>query len=138
VGDQRVDEAQEDLRVLGRRAARLGGVGAIVAPGADDLVGIGDRRQQGDLRQRDVGRGALAVPGGAFEDARGEGGAQGRIGRAEPAAEIDDRIADQDAIRRMAGRGKADQFHDVTSLSGAVERLVGGDVDPVVATAVRV
>jgi len=59
VRDQGIDEPQEDRRVLRRGAAGLGGVGTIIAAGADDLVRVGDRRQQGDLRQRDIRRPAL-------------------------------------------------------------------------------
>ena len=42
--DESVDKPQEDLRVLRRRPTRFGRVGAIIAAGADDLVGVGDRR----------------------------------------------------------------------------------------------
>ena len=59
VRDQGIDEPQEDRRVLRRGAAGLGGVGTIIAAGADDLVRVGDRRQQSDLRQRDIRRPAL-------------------------------------------------------------------------------
>ena len=44
--DERIDQAQKDLRMLGRRAASLSRVGAIVAAGADDLVRLRDRGQQ--------------------------------------------------------------------------------------------
>jgi hypothetical protein len=50
VCDKGVDQPQEDLWVLRRRAARLGSVGAVIATGAYDLVRIGDRR----YRERDL------------------------------------------------------------------------------------
>jgi len=89
---------------------------AIVPPGADDFVRVGDRRQQDDLRERYVrGRDRYFISGSG-KRAAGNSRAQSGISIAEPASQIDNAVADDCAIRVASGCRKADKFHGVSSL----------------------
>src|SRR5271155_684827 len=113
--DKSVDQPQEDLWVLRRRAARLGSMGAVIAAGTDDLVRVGDRRQHRDLRQSDIRCYAAALGRCAVQFPAGNSCAQGGIPIAEPAPEIDDTVPDHRAIRTTPRCRKADQFHPASS-----------------------
>ena len=65
VGAQRVSELREEGRARRRLEPRLGGVGAVVEPDADDLVGVRDRGQELDLGEREL----VAVGVGEVADA---------------------------------------------------------------------
>src|SRR5712671_3991227 len=117
VRDERVDEPQKDRWVLRRWTARLGRMGAIVAPGADDLVGVGDRWQQTDLRQGYIRGRALHIGSGSAEHPAGDRSAQCWVPFAEPAPQIDDAVTDDHAVGAASCRSKANQFHGASSLS---------------------
>jgi hypothetical protein len=52
VRDKSIDQPQEDLWVFRGCAARFSSVDAVIAAGTDDLVRMGDRWRQRDLRAR--------------------------------------------------------------------------------------
>jgi hypothetical protein len=109
VADKRVDEAREHARLLRDVAPGLGRVRAIVDAGAQDLVGVGDRRQEADVGELVVRLRALGDATDVVERVRGERIAQGAVDQA--LVQRDDAVADDDAIRRLFIDDVACEFH---------------------------
>ena len=75
MGDQRVGEAGEERGEF-RQAAAFGEMGAVVQADADDLAGIGHRRQQAHVAKREVGVPAFRGRGDGGERVGGQRGAK--------------------------------------------------------------
>ena len=110
--DLAVGEAGEDHRMRRGGVAALGEVGGIVDADAEDLVGIGNGRQQFDLGQRVVRPLALQLFQLLEAAAR-----QQRLQRRkilQPASGIDDTRCCHDAVARDGASLEACDFHGVT------------------------
>jgi len=70
----------------------------VVEPDADDLARIRDHGKKGDFRELEIRLGAFRGLGGLDERAAREQGAQVRIFFADAAREVDDALADDDAV----------------------------------------
>src|SRR5215211_1805282 len=79
VADKRIGQAHEHARRLGDVAAGLGGVRAIIDAGAEDLVRIGNRRQEAHVGERVIAALALGGPANLVERARRERIAQAAV-----------------------------------------------------------
>ena len=95
VGASALRNLAKNVGLVGGLEPRLGGVGAVVEPDADDLVGIGDRRQQRDLVERGVPPAARPIdrflePAGAISSRTEEPGVEhGAVARSRPPAARD-------------------------------------------------
>ena len=150
VAGEGVGETGEESGVLHFFAAGFEAVVFVVEADAEDLGGVGDDGEVGELAGGVVGGEGLGERGDAAEGLGGEEGAEVREGGADVAAEIEDAVGTSDAVGGAAfcdeayvghvvpcsrgGRIAAWLFDGKTLAAGArcecVLRGVGGDFYP--------
>ena len=103
-------EALEDHRLLLVLAAGLLDMRLVVEADAEDLVGVRDHGQEGDVGEFQVGDAAINLVLGRAETAIQQA-LQVGIVFAEARTQIDDAVTDHGAEARLAALLEAQQFH---------------------------
>ena len=106
MSNQGVGEADEHARLFRQFAAHFGGVIAIVHAGADDLVRVGDDRQEAHVGQLEI----------RFRDRRGgahafQGACRKRIAQRRVPAHGDDAVTGYHAVAFLAAGDVTRKFH---------------------------
>ena len=98
VAGEGVGETGEEGGVVGGAAAGFGEVVLVVEADAEDLGGVGDEREIGELAGGVVGGEGLGEGGDAAVGLGGEEGAEVGEGGADVAAEVEDAVGTGDAV----------------------------------------
>ena len=109
VADQRIGEADEHARLFRQFAAHLGGVGAVIDAGAENLVRVGNERQEFDVAELVVGLGVLRRLAHRLHRAGRERRAQ--IGLADFIVQRNDAVAAHRAEALLAAGDKTQKPH---------------------------
>ena len=109
VADQRVGEADEHARLLRQFAAHFGGVGAVIDAGAENLVRLGNERQEFYVAELMIGLGGLCRLAHRLHRAGRERCAQ--IGLADFVVQRNDAVAAHRAEALLAAGDKTQKPH---------------------------